>query len=660
MNVETNMSATESCTIQPAAACALSAEVNMQREYRILIVDDNRKIHEDFRKILARGSEEDVEFDRIERAFFAGDNESGDSVDCSISGTEQAVDPARSCPDMTLESAYQGRDALELVRQAAASGNSFDMAFVDMRMPPGWDGVETTQQLWAVDPGLQIVICTAYSDYSWSEILDRMGHTDQLLLLKKPFDNAEVFQLASALTKKRHLQRIANAHLRDVQTMIERRTAELEAAHIQSEQLLNSISSVVIELDSLGVVTRWNPTAESVFNLLNSEVIGRRIDELEISWNQFEPSLLFADSVGNSPVPAEIEFFDGEQTRVVGLTIYPVESFGNPKRFLVLGKELTEKKQIEQQLRTAQKLEAVGQLAAGVAHEINTPMQYLGDNVKYVRKSFETILNVVRTYQEIVNNPENNFPPNEDGSLHGVNVQPKQLESLIQNIPEALEDSEKGVANISRIVRAIKQFSHPGQQARTLVDINESLDNTLTVARNEWKYIARAVTDFDFALPQLMGYPGELNQVFLNLIVNATHAILEKLGEESEERGLISVSTRAHNDFAEIRITDTGAGIPEQIQNRIFDPLFTTKDVGKGTGQGLAITHQVIVQKHNGSIFFESEPGVGTTFVVRLPYDSESHPELFSPETEPDTGRQWKWTGRSGSQAGSDNEDHVR
>jgi signal transduction histidine kinase len=184
----------------------------------------------------------------------------------------------------------------------------------------------------------------------------------------------------------------------------------------------------------------------------------------------------------------------------------------------------------------------------------------------------------------------------------------------------------EGMAHVTKIVCAMREFSHPGGEDKTAIDLNKAIETTTTITRNKWKYVAEIVTDFDPNLPPIRGFPGELNQAILNLLVNAAHAIGEVVGDGSKQKGTISLRTRYEDDGVTIRIHDTGPGIPEAIRPRIFDPFFTTKEVGKGTGQGLAIVHAVIVEKHGGTIALETEVGQGTTFILRLPLDSPSSP----------------------------------
>jgi signal transduction histidine kinase len=195
-------------------------------------------------------------------------------------------------------------------------------------------------------------------------------------------------------------------------------------------------------------------------------------------------------------------------------------------------------------------------------------------------------------------------------------------------VPQAIQQSLQGIGRVTTIVRAMKEFSHPGSEEKSDTDLNRAIETTITVARNEWKYVAEVVTDFDPALPLVRCLPGEINQVILNLIVNAAHAIADVVENNGKSKGTITIRTRSQGDRVEIRVSDTGTGIPETIRAKIFDPFFTTKGVGKGTGQGLAIAHSVIVDKHGGTISCETEVGKGTTFVIRLPLLSST------PQTE--------------------------
>ena len=471
---------------------------------RILLIDDNPSIHEDFKKI------------------FAGQNDQGlDSSRADLFGDADATPKPEG---FILESAFQGQEGLQRVEQACAGGRPYAMAFVDMRMPPGWDGVETISKIWAVYPDLQVVICTAYSDYTLDDMIAKLGRTDRFVLLKKPFDNAEVLQLANALTEKWHLLQQARSHVHDLEARVSERTQEIEAAHAKLQ--------------------------------------------------------------------AEVE----------------------------------ERNRMEIQLRHAQKLESIGQLASGIAHEINTPTQYIGDNTRFVQDAFGDITRLVAEYDKLFTAAEAGaVTPEVLGAVKAA-AAAADMAYLSSEIPKAIQQSLDGVSRVTNIVRAMKEFSHPGTTEKTAIDLAKTIQSTITVASNEWKYVAELVTDFDPALPPVSCLPGEFNQVILNLIVNAAHAIGDVVGE-SGTKGTITVSARRDGEWAEVRIRDSGTGIPEQARAKIFDPFFTTKGVGKGTGQGLAIAHCVIVEKHGGTLAFETETGKGTVFIIRIPIQSVANQE---------------------------------
>jgi signal transduction histidine kinase len=281
---------------------------------------------------------------------------------------------------------------------------------------------------------------------------------------------------------------------------------------------------------------------------------------------------------------------------------------------------------MELQLRQAQKLESIGQLAAGIAHEINTPTQYIGDNVRFLQDAFTDLREVNRGFLQLLEAARQGAVSDEVVRELEDQMEDADMEYLAEEIPRAIAHTLEGVERVTKIVRAMKSFSHPGGEEKTPIDLNKAVESTVTVSRNEWKYHADLVTDLDPALPLVPCLPGELNQVILNLIINAAHAIADVVGDGSQGKGTLTVRTRHDGTWAEIRIEDTGGGIPEQVRERIFDPFFTTKPVGKGTGQGLAISRSVIVDQHGGTIYFDTELGRGTSFVVRLPLEPAADP----------------------------------
>ena len=261
-------------------------------------------------------------------------------------------------------------------------------------------------------------------------------------------------------------------------------------------------------------------------------------------------------------------------------------------------------------------LGVVGQLVAGIAHEINTPVQYVGDNVRYVSSEIDKLLDLAKKYRKLSDVIQNNqsLCSRFDDLLTAEEAE--DFEFLVEEVPLALEQTIGGIESIAGIVRSLKSLVHPGGKDKVATNVNEAVENSVTVSRGEWKHCASVEMDLGAELPQVMCYPGELNQVLVNLIVNAAHAVECDAGGAL---GVIRVSTFEYKGSVGITIEDSGSGIPLDIQHRIFDPFFTSKDVGKGTGQGLAFAHASIVERSNGTLFFETSEGEGTTFHIYLP-----------------------------------------
>jgi PAS domain S-box-containing protein len=273
-----------------------------------------------------------------------------------------------------------------------------------------------------------------------------------------------------------------------------------------------------------------------------------------------------------------------------------------------VGFDITERKLAEQRLAQGEHLESIGRLAAGVAHEINTPIQYLNDSVYFIREAMQDLLAHNTRLAALV-------PPEARAS-----AEDDDIEDLKADLPPALDRVVDGLGRIAEIVRSMKEFSHVDQREMSRVDLNRAINSTLIIARSEYKYVADVETEFQ-DLPQVTCHGGQINQVVLNLVVNAAHAIADQV-KGTSNKGLIKVKTSCENGFAVVSVSDTGGGIPEAIRKRIFEPFFTTKEVGKGTGQGLSIAHNVI-KAHGGSLDFVTEMGKGTTFHVRLPLPAE-------------------------------------
>ncbi len=283
-------------------------------------------------------------------------------------------------------------------------------------------------------------------------------------------------------------------------------------------------------------------------------------------------------------------------------------------------RDTSDEAKLEAQLGHLQKMEAIGEMAAGIAHEINTPIQYIGDNIQFLREAAEGMMRLAEASAAACEAGRNApIPPEMLDVLESLRRE-IDWDFLKEEIPLAIEQSLEGRDRVAAIVRAMKEFAHPGDDELAPTDVNHAIENTLAVSRGEWKHVADVDLALSANLPPVPCFPGSFNQVLLNLVVNASHAIADRVDHDGG-KGVISISSALRDHTVEIVIGDNGCGIPPEIISRIFEPFFTTKDVGKGTGQGLALAHAVIVERMKGALEVDSTPGEGTRFLLRLPLE---------------------------------------
>ena len=366
-----------------------------------------------------------------------------------------------------------------------------------------------------------------------------------------------------------------------------------------------------------------NPAAEKIIGLSKDKCVNQLIDTLFPNLREIGIPQIYADVArkGHSQELGEIHYADER----INPSWYHMRAFPLPNHHVVVSfEDITERKIMESQTLQTQKLESIGQLAAGIAHEINTPTQYVGDNIRFFSESFADIRQVIVNFRELLTQAKTGKTKPKLIQQLESDIHACDLDYLLDEIPTAIEQSLEGVDRVTKIVRAMKEFSHPAGKEMTNLDINQLIETTVTVTRNEWKYVAEMILDLDPAMPLVPCLPDEFNQVLLNIIVNAAHAIGDVVKNEAAPLGKITIRTNVTHEYAEVHITDTGAGIPKEIQDKIFNPFFTTKEVGKGTGQGLSISHHVIVKKHGGKITVRSTMGKGSTFTIQLPLSHSS------------------------------------
>ncbi len=395
-----------------------------------------------------------------------------------------------------------------------------------------------------------------------------------------------------------------------------------EEERLRLATALEQAAEGIVVTDTTGTILYVNPSFERVTQFSREESLGRphdliqsnREDECELTEMRraIGAGRVWKGRVANTRKDGSM--YQSETT------ISPVrDASGAIRNYVIVSYDVTKEATLEAQLIQAQKMEAIGELASGIAHEINTPTQYIGDNIRFFQESSRNIFDLLAKYDELVNALKKNESVANLVKDVDRMVQTLDLEYLIEEIPTAIQQSLEGNSRVAEIVRAMKEFAHPGIEEKAGYDINHGIQNTIAVARNEWKYVADVELDLDPRVPEVPCLPGSFNQVVLNLVVNAAHAITDVVGDGSSGKGKIRISTRAIDGWAEVRVSDTGTGIPETIRKKIFDPFFTTKRAGKGTGQGLALVHAVVVDKHSGTIEVESELGKGTTFIIRIP-----------------------------------------
>lgn len=444
----------------------------------------------------------------------------------------------------------------------------------------------------------------------------------ELTLLKK--------KLAREIEARKQAEQLLETKALELYEANETLTTSIRKAKNNSSRLnaiMNSIPDCIITTDKNLMMLDINNAAEKFLKGSRIRLMKKSILPY-ISETQAAAYQQLCDRAINDGISSLEEFdfnIDGDETTPTEVKISLFEH--DDEYFLLhLVHDVTRKKEraqehkhLQEELAQAAKWEAVGQLAGGIAHEINTPSQYIGDNLHFLSESLTQIFTLLQNALELkklcATDPKCDALNQKLDHL----IKDYDLAYLIEEVPDALKQSSNGIKQISHIVGAMKNFSHPGAKDKEPFNINSSLDTTLTVSRNEWKNIAEIETHFEEDLRPVHCIPGALNQVFLNLIVNAAHAIAAK----SNDLGKITLTTKNSANGIDIYIQDTGCGIAAEHQKDIFNPFFTTKEVGKGSGQGLSIARDIIVKKHKGTIDFQTTPGQGTTFHIYLPENAK-------------------------------------
>jgi len=558
-------------------------------DYRILVVDDSPAIHSDFRRILCPRQSTSCEADELEAVLF-----------------EKQEEAIEDRVIFEVDSAGQGQEALTMLQKALLEDRPYALAFVDVRMPPGWDGIETISRLWEIYPRLQVVVCSAHSDYSWAEMRDKLGESDGLLILKKPFDNIEVKQLAHTLTRKWELDRQAELRLDGLETMVSKRTVELERANeslVGSEERFSkafNTSPVAMAIQSM-TDRRFVDVNERMTQLTGysrEEMIGTAAADLFL-WHT--PPLVdewFAALLRNEIVRDQettVRHQSGNQHEVQ-VSLSQIMLADQPIALLAI-QDVTERNLLERQFRQAQKMEAIGQLAAGVAHDFNN------------------ILTVIQGHAGLLKNQIDSGCP----------------------VTESADKITNAADRAAGLIRQLLMFSRKQVMQFRYSDLNETLKNSLTMVR---RLVGEHIR-IDFSpgpgLPSIHADPTMIEQVIMNLAVNARDAMPDG-GQVAISTEVVTISRAAtpmdpdarDGQFVRLTFGDTGCGMATSIRNRLFEPFFTTKGVGKGTGLGLSTVFG-IVRQHKGWLDVSSRPGDGSVFNLYFPACAQEAEDAQSP-----------------------------
>ena len=658
--------------------------------HRLLVIDDNRAIHHDFRKILCPTSAAVADLSAAESALF------GDDL------------PTETKAEYEMDSAYQGQEALAMVSKSIMANRPYSLAFVDVRMPPGWDGIETITRLWQADPNLQCVICTAYSDYSWEEMVGKLGRNDRLLILKKPFDNVEVSQLVVALTEKWSLGRQARSQMRNLETLVSERTAQLEKSVALTQATLDSTADGILVISQQGLMGGYNKKFLAIWNLQPSLIESKHYQAMlnAVLWQIKDPegfNKKFRE-LNETPEAASydlIEFVDGriferysqpqrvgdqiagrvwsfrditerkkaerkilEQASLIDLAqdAIVVRDLGHwitfwnkgaerlfgwtaeeikgrqvtellyrdaaafetaqkeliekgswsgeirqltkaghevvvssrwtlvrdgedhPSAVLAINTDITEKKKLEAQFLRSQRMESIGTLAGGVAHDLNNILAPIMMSAPLLRQGFK----------------------------------PRETEILINSIETS---AQRG----ADIVKQLLAFARGMEGERVVVSLRHMTDEMAKIVRETFPKNITVQAKASRDLWTIIGDPTHIHQVLLNLCINARDAMpnggsINILAENMQvDDHYASFDAEAKKGpYVVLRVADTGTGIPAVILDKIFDPFFTTKELGKGTGLGLS-TVLGIAKSHGGFLNVTSEAGKGTTFSCFFP-----------------------------------------
>lgn len=558
---------------------------------KILVVDDDQEIWPAYSAVLAPGPRPRSEVEQLADL---------------LSQNEQTSANSEFLPNYELTFMPQGKEAFEHVVEQQVLCQLYSVAFIDIRMPPGWDGVKTAKKIVEVDPDIEIVIVTAYTDVSRSQIIEEIGRPEKILYLRKPFDREELSQIALQLSTKWQLYRQEKQQKKNIEKLLH----ENQQVRTYLDGIINSMPSMLIGVSGEGWITHWNEQVEKFTGISKDKVLNQSIDEVlpELDGISY---LVYRSAIQTTIEKKEKFAFKFKDSAILcDIIIYPIsvtEETSTLKNSAVIRiDDITERVKLQEIMLQSDKMLTVGGLAAGMAHEINTPLGSIIQNAQVISNRIAP------------DNKKNQAQAEACGT--SIEVIHKYLnEREIIKLVEGIWDCGK---RTSKIVKSMLSFSHQGT-SRIKENLAELITEAIDLSRNDYEMKKRyrfrdfdIQTDFDETLPAVVCERTKIEQVIMNLLKNAAQSMLEM---PETHKPQISIVARQDKQFARIEVQDNGPGIRQEDQKRIFDPFFTTKEVGVGTGLGLSLAYFIITKNHNGIIQVKSELGKGTCFIIQIP-----------------------------------------
>lgn len=556
---------------------------------RILIIDDDHQIWSAYNSILRPQPTVNVASDQMQSLLLG------------------QAPPKPKNKLMTLDYKLyfkpQGQEGYELIKSALHQNQPFAVAFIDIRMPPGWDGVKTATLIRQIDADIEIVIVTAFSDHTQNEIVTRIGTPDKLLYLRKPFDEEELSQITLSSIEKWNLAH--QKHLQDeqIQTLLN----EIQYTKNYLDNIINSMPSIILGINKDYRITQWNREAENKLKIPTDKAIGQLLGDICPSWLNNNELIQQALQTKTSQKKERIELPTENGQTFIDITIFPL--INDPEQGVVIRvDDITERVRIEEMMIQSDKMISVGGLAAGMAHEINTPLGSIIQNAQIIQNRVDPDKN------------KNIQTANDCGvDMKGIHqyMDERDILSLLKGIRASGERT-------SKIVKSMLSFCHRGGKI-SLSSFQEMTSEALELAKNDYDLKKNyRFRDFvieqhhDLELAPISCEKIKIEQVFLNLLRNSAHAMADK--KNQEEIPKITFRSHLKDGLACIEIEDNGPGIDENVKKRIFEPFFTTKEVGIGTGLGLSLSYFIITEQHGGKMRVHSTLGKGTTFIIELPF----------------------------------------